>query len=653
MDLIYTNPDRVDIGVLHEYELDLAFGADENNFECTINAAAHCCEAGSYLYFDGTEYGGIIDGIQSNGNDKEVIYSGRTWHGILNSKVIEPDSGEAYLTVSGEANAVLGTLIDRMGLADLYEASPDNSGLTISNYKMNRYISGYDGITKMLASVGARICVVFTGGKVILSAVKKYDYSKDEEFDSDQVGFTIKKKYKTVNHLICLGSGELEKRLVVHLYVDKDGNISQTQTQFGLDEVSSIYEYSSITTEEELIVAGTEQLAGLNESEEVSIDFDAESDIYDVGDVIGAYDNITGLFISARIAKKIVTIKNGQITISLTPDTAKTGSSQESSAEGYAAMKHAAQHGASGSDPISIETSQVIGFDAALQVKPNPNLLDNWYFPNPVNQRGKTEYTDAGYCIDRWKLPYNNTSCVLGDDGLTLGTATTAVRFMYQRTEVGKAAHGQKITLSALVKDIGIVTATEVVPSEIPSSSTQFLQMTGLGSTSNGVFMTADGTLTAQFAAAANKSFTIVAVKLELGDQQTLAHQDASGNWVLNEIPDFRQELAKCQRYYQVITAPANLTLGLAYAINATRAYAHLKLQPMRETPELVSADGVRLGKASFADNVDTVNVFSFSQSTGDITLEIAVTSGTSMATGDVWRFGLAKDTTLAFDADL
>ena len=49
MDLIYTNPDRVDIGVLHEYELDLAFGADENNFEGTINAAAHCCEAGSYL----------------------------------------------------------------------------------------------------------------------------------------------------------------------------------------------------------------------------------------------------------------------------------------------------------------------------------------------------------------------------------------------------------------------------------------------------------------------------------------------------------------------------------------------------------------------------------------------------------------------------
>lgn len=31
----------------------------------------------------------------------------------------------------------------------------------------------------------------------------------------------------------------------------------------------------------------------------------------------------------------------------------------------------------------------------------NPNLLDNWYFPDPINQRGQTEYTTAfAYCIE-------------------------------------------------------------------------------------------------------------------------------------------------------------------------------------------------------------------------------------------------------------
>ena len=42
----------------------------------------------------------------------------------------------------------------------------------------------------------------------------------------------------------------------------------------------------------------------------------------------------------------------------------------------------------------------------------------------------------------------------------------------------------------------------------------------------------------------------IQATKLELGSQQTLAHQDAAGNWVLNDPPpDKTLELAKCQRY--------------------------------------------------------------------------------------------------------
>ena len=59
MDLIYMNAAREDVGVLLRHDLDLSFGASENNFECTINKNDHCCEAGYYLYMDGTEYGGM------------------------------------------------------------------------------------------------------------------------------------------------------------------------------------------------------------------------------------------------------------------------------------------------------------------------------------------------------------------------------------------------------------------------------------------------------------------------------------------------------------------------------------------------------------------------------------------------------------------
>lgn len=46
------------------------------------------------------------------------------------------------------------------------------------------------------------------------------------------------------------------------------------------------------------------------------------------------------------------------------------------------------------------------------------NLLDNSDFTNPVNQRGKTSYTKAGYTIDRWELSANTLN--VGSDGITL-----------------------------------------------------------------------------------------------------------------------------------------------------------------------------------------------------------------------------------------
>ena len=67
--------------------------------------------------------------------------------------------------------------------------------MTVSGYQINRYITGYDGIVKMLSSVGAKLHVTFQNGKVVLSAEKKHDYSKDDDFDSDLVDFDIKKQF--------------------------------------------------------------------------------------------------------------------------------------------------------------------------------------------------------------------------------------------------------------------------------------------------------------------------------------------------------------------------------------------------------------------------------------------------------------------------
>jgi hypothetical protein len=316
VDLIYTNADREDIGVLLDFELDLAIGKDENDFECSMAANLHCCELGSLLYMEGTEYGGIVDSIESDTANNAVIYSGRTWHGILNSKIIEPSSGQAYLTVSGEANTVIASLLSRLGLTELFEASSEDSGLNISGYQMNRYIEGYDGIKKMLKAVGGKLLFNYMGDKVVLSAVPIHDYSEDEEFDSDLIDLNIKKSERTVNHLICLGKGELVERTVIHLYADKNGTISHTQTYEGLAECVAVYDYPNVESTEELEAKGIEHLEKLWQPEEIKVDFSGDEQSFDIGDIVGGVDNITGISAATEITKKIVTIKNSKITIS-------------------------------------------------------------------------------------------------------------------------------------------------------------------------------------------------------------------------------------------------------------------------------------------------------------------------------------------------
>lgn len=316
MDLIYMNNAREDQGVLHGYKLDLAYGEDENNFELQIPASAHCCEAGFYLYIDGTEYGGIVDDLGSDTDAEEVTYTGRTWHGLLNSKIIEPDAGTDYLVLTGEANTILGALILRLGLEDMFAVSKENSGLTISGYKMNRYIAAYDGIRKMLATVNGKLRFSFAEGKVLLSAHPRGDYSQEGDLVSDLVDLKVKRHYNAVNHLVCLGRGELAAREVIHLYVDDKGKIGKTQTFTGLNERTAVYDNSSVESLEELESGGIDRLKELAYVDEVEASIDDDDDLYEVQDLVGATDTITGLAVTTEITKKIVTIESGRISIS-------------------------------------------------------------------------------------------------------------------------------------------------------------------------------------------------------------------------------------------------------------------------------------------------------------------------------------------------
>lgn len=327
MDLIYTNSSMQAIGVMKAYDLDLAFGSDENDFEIKVDANNHCCEAGYYVYIIGTEYGGVIDAVTSDTQTGEVTYTGRTWHGILNSKVICPDAGQDYLTLNNEANGVLDSLITRMGLTSIFTVNIYASGLEISNYKMPRYVTGYDGIMQMLKSVGGKLVLSFDGEKIILSAAPIADHTKDGSVSSDAMSFQVKKTSKKINHLICLGQGELKDRTVVHLYADASGSISQTQTLTGADEYAAVYDYQSAESAQKLIEAGASRLAELQNQDNLSVSLNEAGYAFDVGDVVGAVDTVTGISVSVPITKKIVSIRNDYMSVSYETATGKAGTS--------------------------------------------------------------------------------------------------------------------------------------------------------------------------------------------------------------------------------------------------------------------------------------------------------------------------------------
>ena len=191
---------------------------------------------------------------------------------------------------------------------------------------------------------------------------------------------------------------------------------------------------------------------------------------------------------------------------------------------------------------IAVSTTDSTLISGAVKYRTNPNLLDNWYFGNPVNQRGQTEYTAGGvYTLDRWGAQYDTTLSIV-DGGIKIGGKWDVQQ--YFETTLPNATY----TLSLLYKDrtgsdplrllIGNRTDGDLAQTESKDAS-GILSVTFSTAKSNKANF--------GFIGSTDNSATIIAIKLELGDTQTLAHKE-NGVWVLNEIPDFGEQLRRCQR---------------------------------------------------------------------------------------------------------
>lgn len=312
--LIITDADGVDIRALDDYELDIAYGDDENNLAVIDNTGGNI-EDGAFVYLDGGDIGGTIDGIELDTTTGTMTMHGRSLTGILAQKIIVPDAGQSHLTVSGDANAVLGQLIERLDIDDVFVASTETSGISVESYAFERYVDAYKGIRDMLAAAGGKLKMRrTTGEKFEMYAAPVVVYG--DEVSSEIVDFVGERWSRKTNHLIALGKGEGAARTVIHRYADADGVVSSTQTLFGVDEIAEVYDASNVE-DDELADDATKKLQDEQNIDSVDVSIGARDDIvFDIGDKVSGFDADRRIRIDATISKKIVKVSNGIMTTS-------------------------------------------------------------------------------------------------------------------------------------------------------------------------------------------------------------------------------------------------------------------------------------------------------------------------------------------------
>lgn len=203
----------------------------------------------------------------------------------------------------------------------------------------------------------------------------------------------------------------------------------------------------------------------------------------------------------------------------------------------------------------------------------NPNLLDNWYFVDPINQRGQTEYTGIGYTIDRWTISGGTLSL---DGGLSFDGGSV---------------------LQQPMDGINLADGVLRCVSYLDDSKQVYFGPLTKAYTTYGDYAFCYDKGARLYAVKTNpEARKIVAIKLELGPVQTLAHKDADGNWVLNDPPpDKQQELAKCQRYQIELfdkTHNGQAYIALLKTATATETFGLISLPvPMRDggNPTLIT----------------------------------------------------------------
>lgn len=319
MDLIYTNSQMQELGFLKEYELDLEVGKQgesTNDYELTIKTGSipEGLDYGSLVYYEGTEYGGIVERKKVSTSDETITFMGPTFRGLLEKEYVQPPEGQTHLKAKGEANKVINSIIaGRFG--DLLVVDEiGSSGINV-NYDI-RDMNLLKALENTLKAKNAKLDIKHQqDGKVHLKAVQINDISDLVQYDNSyQVAMLVETKIKPYNHILALGKGELLNRLRVNLYLQEDGTWSTTEANPGLERKTFKYEDTNTEDAQQLQEAAIKKAEEANGTDTLEVSFDADNaELYDV---VAVKEEITGVAFKTQITEKILKFKNNIFDIS-------------------------------------------------------------------------------------------------------------------------------------------------------------------------------------------------------------------------------------------------------------------------------------------------------------------------------------------------
>ena len=96
------------------------------------------------------------------------------------------------------------------------------------------------------------------------------------------------------------------------MYIEADGNISQTQYYTGIDERTEFYDYANAESTQDLIDYGTQRLKEVASYKQLSIKAPENQEL-EIGDIVqGVFPD--GTILQSPVVSKLYKISNGLLT---------------------------------------------------------------------------------------------------------------------------------------------------------------------------------------------------------------------------------------------------------------------------------------------------------------------------------------------------